>query len=105
MMSPRMLLHEIGQGLIGDGVARQFLGRDQPLRFQSGHQAPRQHDTGGDRLQVAAAAVVALVEIAEVDLRLDAGIGRPQRDLARGVVRVRLEHDPGEAVRMLREQR
>src|SRR5262249_38636361 len=55
-------------------------------------------NTGHDRIEVIAIGVIALIEIAKVDVRGLAGIRRFQQHPAGGVLCVRLENDPREII-------
>ena len=81
-----------------------FLLLDQPFGNQRLGQLAREPHAGHDALQVVAVGVVALVEILEVDRWRGQWVGAAKRDLTGGVVGVRFQHHPGQAIGVLRQQ-
>ena len=106
VMAPRVVRARIRRCASGDCVASPGSSSfASPRRFSSPAICAHELHAFDDRVEVLLAAVVAFVEVAEVDDRRVARVGGSQRHLAGRVVRVPLEHDPREAVRVLRDER
>ena len=100
-MPPCVLAHEVLEFVIRLPVlAGLLLFGDQTLLLEPPRQPADEVNARDDRIEVIAALVAAFLEIFEIDLRRVARIGAVQSNLARVILRVRLEDRPGEIIVM-----
>src|SRR5713101_79270 len=104
VMAPGVVAHELSECVVRlDVPSRYLLLADQPITLHPPGHPTDELDPLDDRLQILACRIVALLEIAEVDVRRVAWIRRAQRHFARPIIGVGLEDRPGEIVEVRRE--
>ena len=106
VVAPGAAAHEVLELVVAlQCLARLLLGGDRTLGGQLRGQPADKADAGDHRGEVFPGRVAALLEIAEIDQRRVARIGRAQANLASAVLCVRLEDRPGQIIGLGRFER